>query len=745
MASVFVSNKNPSVRYRVLGMLGRGAFGRCYKVLQQNDQAHSVWACKSIDKSGFNSRKLLDRVKYEIKVMRRLPQHENVVQLHRIFQDDERVFITMELCTPRTVHDLLQKRKRLTEFESRYFIGQVASGLAALHRVCIIHRDIKHSNLLLDSRNRVKIADFGLSTILDVETDRKKSFLGTPNFLAPELVSRDERGHSFGVDVWATGVLLYIMLYGRPPFSSPNSTVKTGLEVLYGRIVTNDVVFPTQPPTSYAAKKMIEKLCCKREDQRIEASEIFYEDWFLASGDSAMPGFMPDSIFHTPIRSISDHRDLVAGIEGAVKPASRIAATLNPRVPVSKHTEGVARRSRVRQPLEPIIEHENQVRRTTGEPPKPILRSARPVVSSVDTSASTTRVSTETLHLSERVARIRMLSNQQANAKDAGGATVAPPPATTSRYALRSKGTEEIPAREVPRSVRWSDSPRAGAHSPRAPAARLPQAEDTALEPTVQAEFGQVTKLSEEYLPSLQHWHDRLQKFQSTARRYQQLSGREYEAWLARTSWADEPEARYPRVGMYVLNWMMLVRYGLGFRMSDGTIGTLFNDNTSLLHMSNADGYAYVRPFQDRSCVGYYAADAFPAELDKKRRVVKGFGHKIVRDFLYNVDAEIYPVPEHDDVVRCMLQALATTAGMMFLLTGGVIQFSLRNHAKLFLYEDSHIFYKDSDGRKWHFNLADGPARLVRDAEIDVDKFLLCLEYAQKVLASDKFSGHRAR
>ncbi|KAJ2805130.1 Serine/threonine-protein kinase plk1, partial [Coemansia helicoidea] len=144
-----------------------------------------------------------------MKVMKQLPQHRNVVGFYHLFEDTERLYIMMEQCTRRTLHDLLLRRKRLTEFEARYFTAQLADGISALHRARIIHRDIKHSNLLLDGMNRIKIADFGLSTIVGESGDRKKSFLGTPNFLAPELVMRNGHGHSFGVDVWAAGVLLF--------------------------------------------------------------------------------------------------------------------------------------------------------------------------------------------------------------------------------------------------------------------------------------------------------------------------------------------------------------------------------------------------------------------------------------------------------------------------------------------------------------------------------------------------------
>ncbi|KAJ2765326.1 hypothetical protein IWQ56_004142, partial [Coemansia nantahalensis] len=179
--AVIVDQKGRGQEYRV------GAFGRCYEVEVLGHAMPSNWACKMLEKSSFKSRKIVERVRYEMKVMKQLPQHRNVVGFYHLFEDTERLYIMMEQCTRRTLHDLLLRRKRLTEFEARYFTAQLADGISALHRARIIHRDIKHSNLLLDGMNRIKIADFGLSTIVGESGDRKKSFLGTPNFLAPEL------------------------------------------------------------------------------------------------------------------------------------------------------------------------------------------------------------------------------------------------------------------------------------------------------------------------------------------------------------------------------------------------------------------------------------------------------------------------------------------------------------------------------------------------------------------------------
>ncbi|KAJ2344503.1 Cell cycle serine/threonine-protein kinase cdc5/MSD2, partial [Coemansia sp. RSA 2618] len=305
--SVFVDQKGSNQQYRV------GAFGRVYEVqvVGAGDLPH--WACKTIDKSGFKSQKVIERVKYEIRVMRRLPRHENVVAFNHLFEDRARLYILMEMCTSRTLHDLLQRRKRLSEFEARYFLSQLTQGIAALHDARIIHRDIKHSNLLLDQYNRIKIADFGLSTILDADTDRKLSFLGTPNFLAPELVERG--GHGFGVDVWAAGVLLFVMLFGKPPFSLGRST-GTNLQELYARIVSQTIEFPADPATSPSVQKLITRLCSKSEATRVCARDVCNEAWFLINADSAGLRFMPDSIFERPIRTLQEYKQAAGMADG---------------------------------------------------------------------------------------------------------------------------------------------------------------------------------------------------------------------------------------------------------------------------------------------------------------------------------------------------------------------------------------------------------------------------------------------
>lgn len=95
---------------------------------------------------------------------------------------------------------------------------QVLDGLEYLHSQKIIHRDLKLGNLFLSENMCVKIGDFGLATKIDFYGEKKKTICGTPNYIAPEIL--ESKGHSYEVDVWSFGVIIYTLVYGRPPFES---------------------------------------------------------------------------------------------------------------------------------------------------------------------------------------------------------------------------------------------------------------------------------------------------------------------------------------------------------------------------------------------------------------------------------------------------------------------------------------------------------------------------------------------
>lgn len=120
--------------------------------------------------------------------------------------------------------ELHKRRQAITEPETRFYMRQILSGVQYLHSNSIIHRDLKLGNLFLNDDLHVKIGDFGLAAKIEFDGERKKTLCGTPNYIAPEILNK--KGHSFEVDIWSIGCIMYTLLIGRPPFES-NSLKET--------------------------------------------------------------------------------------------------------------------------------------------------------------------------------------------------------------------------------------------------------------------------------------------------------------------------------------------------------------------------------------------------------------------------------------------------------------------------------------------------------------------------------------
>uniref|UniRef100_A0A8C2S986 Serine/threonine-protein kinase PLK1 n=1 Tax=Capra hircus TaxID=9925 RepID=A0A8C2S986_CAPHI len=148
--------------------------------------------------------------------------------------------------------ELHKRRKALTEPEARYYLRQIVLGCQYLHGNRVIHRDLKLGNLFLNEDLEVKIGDFGLATKVEYDGERKKTLCGTPNYIAPEVLSK--KGHSFEVDVWSIGCIMYTLLVGKPPFET------SCLKETYLRIKNNEYSIPKHinPVASSLIKKMLQ-------------------------------------------------------------------------------------------------------------------------------------------------------------------------------------------------------------------------------------------------------------------------------------------------------------------------------------------------------------------------------------------------------------------------------------------------------------------------------------------------------
>lgn len=273
------------VRYHKGRFLGKGGFAKCYEV--RDMQTNEIFAAKIVVKASVSKPRAHAKLRSEIAIHKSL-DHEKVVKFIDYFEDSENVYIILELCPNQTLNEFIKRRpnKRLSEAEAMFYIYDLIVGLKYLHRRRVIHRDLKLGNLFLDRDMGIKVADFGLAAQLEHDGEKKRTICGTPNYIAPEILE-GKHGHSYEVDVWSLGVILYTMIFGRPPFET--SDVKT----TYRRIRYNQYSFPDTVRASEPAKDLIAAILRTDPRSRPSLDSILAAPWFQGC---RLPPAMPVTI-----------------------------------------------------------------------------------------------------------------------------------------------------------------------------------------------------------------------------------------------------------------------------------------------------------------------------------------------------------------------------------------------------------------------------------------------------------------
>jgi len=253
-------------RYQRGRFLGKGGFAKCYELTDM--ETGYVTAGKIVSKQLLIKPHQKDKMAQEISIHRSL-KHEHIVGFFSYFEDNNFVYIVLELCKRRSLMELHKRRKAVTEPEARYFMHQLCLGVKHLHENKLIHRDLKLGNLFLNDDMELKIGDFGLATKLDFSGERKKTLCGTPNYIAPEVLSK--KGHSYEVDIWSMGCILYTLLVGRPPFETQS------LKDTYSKIKRNEYHIPSRigPLARALITRMLQGDPCSRPNVEQVLSDEF--------------------------------------------------------------------------------------------------------------------------------------------------------------------------------------------------------------------------------------------------------------------------------------------------------------------------------------------------------------------------------------------------------------------------------------------------------------------------------------
>lgn len=255
-------------KYEVGRTIGEGTFAKV-KFAQNTETGESV-AMKVLDRSTIIKHKMVDQIKREISIMK-LVRHPYVVRLHEVIATRTKIYIILEFITGGELFDKIVHHGRLSEAESRRYFQQLIDGVDYCHIKGVYHRDLKPENLLLDSQGNLKISDFGLSASPGEGVNILKTTCGTPNYVAPEVLSH--KGYDGAVaDIWSCGVILYVLMAGYLPFD------EVDLTTLYAKIDKADFSCPSWFPVG--AKSLIHRILDPNPQTRIQIEEIRNDEWF---------------------------------------------------------------------------------------------------------------------------------------------------------------------------------------------------------------------------------------------------------------------------------------------------------------------------------------------------------------------------------------------------------------------------------------------------------------------------------
>uniref|UniRef100_A0A3Q2ZTP2 calcium/calmodulin-dependent protein kinase n=1 Tax=Kryptolebias marmoratus TaxID=37003 RepID=A0A3Q2ZTP2_KRYMA len=261
-----------SDEYQLYEELGKGAFSvvrRCVKVLSAQEYAAKIINTKKLSARDHQK---LDR---EARICRLL-KHPNIVRLHDSISEEAHHYLIFDLVTGGELFEDIVAREYYSEADASHCIQQILEAVLHCHQMGVVHRDLKPENLLLASKSKgaaVKLADFGLAIEVEGEQQAWFGFAGTPGYLSPEVLRKDPYGKA--VDLWACGVILYILLVGYPPFWDEDQ------HRLYQQIKAGAYDFPSPEwdTVTPEAKDLINKMLTINPAKRITAAEALKHPW----------------------------------------------------------------------------------------------------------------------------------------------------------------------------------------------------------------------------------------------------------------------------------------------------------------------------------------------------------------------------------------------------------------------------------------------------------------------------------
>uniref|UniRef100_A0A2K6UNH7 non-specific serine/threonine protein kinase n=1 Tax=Saimiri boliviensis boliviensis TaxID=39432 RepID=A0A2K6UNH7_SAIBB len=258
-------------KYKIGKVIGDGNFAVVKECIDRS--TGKEFALKIIDKAKCCGKEHL--IENEVSILRRV-KHPNIIMLVEEMETATELFLVMELVKGGDLFDAITSSTKYTERDGSAMVYNLANALRYLHGLSIVHRDIKPENLLVceypDGTKSLKLGDFGLATVVEGPL---YTVCGTPTYVAPEIIA--ETGYGLKVDIWAAGVITYILLCGFPPFRSENNLQ----EDLFDQILAGKLEFPAPywDNITDSAKELISQMLQVNVEARCTAGQILSHPW----------------------------------------------------------------------------------------------------------------------------------------------------------------------------------------------------------------------------------------------------------------------------------------------------------------------------------------------------------------------------------------------------------------------------------------------------------------------------------